>query len=292
MNGINSYLKNRIYRNYAYAFLKDFSFFTAVLVPFFTQWGNISLFQVQLLQSWFSFWVFILEVPTGAVADKIGRKHSLALGSFIVGMAVLLYGSIPSYGVFLISEFLFAIGFALTSGADQALIYDTLKEEGKEKSSVKVLGKANAFHLLGMLIAAPIGSIIAARYGLNAPLLASSIPLFLASLVGWSIPEPKIHTSESESPHYLDSVKKGLYALRTNSLLRALAIDSVLVAASAYFVIWFYQPLFTQIGIPIYYFGFAHVLLMGSQILISSNFPLIEKIFGSGNTYLKASALL
>ena len=81
---------NRIHKNYAYAFFKDFAFFTAVLVPFFTQWGDISLLQVQLLQSWFSLWVFILEVPTGAVADKIGRKHSIALGSLIVALAVLL----------------------------------------------------------------------------------------------------------------------------------------------------------------------------------------------------------
>jgi len=86
---------NRIQKNYAYAFFKDFSFFTAVLVPFFTKWGNISLFQITLLQSWFSFWVFILEVPTGAIADKIGRKHSIVLGSLIVALAVLLYGSFP-----------------------------------------------------------------------------------------------------------------------------------------------------------------------------------------------------
>jgi hypothetical protein len=67
-------------------------------------------------------------------------------------MAVLLYGSVPRYEIFLLSEFLFAIGFALTSGADQALIYDTLKEEGKEPNSIKVLGKANAFHLILLFI--------------------------------------------------------------------------------------------------------------------------------------------
>src|SRR3989339_1470629 len=116
---------NRIHKNYAYAFFKDFAFFTAVLVPFFTQWGGISLVQVQLLQSWFSLWVFIFEIPTGAVADKIGRKHSIALGSLVVSLAVLVYGSIPRYEIFLLAELLFAVGYALVSGADEALIYDT-----------------------------------------------------------------------------------------------------------------------------------------------------------------------
>ncbi|MBI4066089.1 MFS transporter [Candidatus Gottesmanbacteria bacterium] len=282
----------RLWLNYAYAFFKDFAFFSAVLVPFFTQWGGISLVQVQLLQSWFSLWVFILEVPTGAVADKIGRKHSIALGSLVVSLAVLLYGSIPRYEVFLVSEFLFAVGYALSSGADQALLYDTLKEEGKEGESVKILGRANSFHLLGMLIAAPIGGIIASRFGINAPILSSSIPFFIAAMVGWSIPEPKIHTGESQTPRYGDIVRKGLSVLRTNPWVRALAIDSVLVAASAYFVIWFYQPLLTRLGVPIFYFGFAHALCLVAQILISSHFPTLEKLMGSGTRYLRVSALI
>lgn len=283
---------NRINKNYAYAFFKDFAFFSAVLVPFFTQWGGISLFQVQLLQSWFSLWVFILEVPTGAIADKIGRKHSIALGSLIVALAVLLYGIFPRFEIFLLSEFLFAIGFAFTSGADQALLYDTLKEEKKENESKKILGRAESFHLLGMLAAAPIGSLMAARLGLNAPMLLSSIPFFMAALIGWSIPEPKIHTGESAAPKYLDLVKNGLIALKSNSILRSLAIDSVLVAASAYFVIWFYQPILTKIGVPVIYFGFIHAIFVGFQVFISANFKLIEKIIGQGKKYLTVSALL
>ena len=284
--------KNSLWRNYAYAFWKDFAFFSAVLVPFFTQWGGISLVQVQLLQSWFSLWVFIFEIPTGAVADKIGRKHSIALGSLIVSVAVLVYGSIPRYEIFLLAELLFAMGYALVSGADEALIYDTLKAQGRENESAKILGRANSFHLLGILMAAPIGGIIAARYGINAPVLASSIPFFIAALIGWSIPEPKIHTGESASPRYWDIIRNGFSSLRTNSLLRALAVDSVLVASSAYFVIWFYQPLLTRIGIPLYYFGFVHALMVGSEILISSHFPIAEKILGSGKRYLQWSALL
>lgn len=284
--------KSTLWRNYAYAFWKDFAFFSAVLVPFFTQWGGISLVQVQLLQSWFSLWVFILEIPTGAVADKIGRKHSIALGSLVVALAVLVYGSIPRYEIFLLAEFLFAAGYALISGADEALIYDTLKTQGRESESTKILGRANSFHLLGILMAAPIGGIIAARFGINAPMLASSVPFFIAALIGWSIPEPKIHTGESASPRYWDIIRNGFSSLRTNIHLRTLAVDSVLVASSAYFVIWFYQPLLTRIGIPLYYFGFVHALMLGAEILISSHFTIAEKIFGSGKKYLQWSAIL
>lgn len=75
---------NTIWKYYLFSFLRDFAFFSAVLIPFFTKWGGISMTQVQLLQSWFMLWIFIMEVPTGAIADFFGRKHSLCLGTIII----------------------------------------------------------------------------------------------------------------------------------------------------------------------------------------------------------------
>lgn len=275
-----------------YSLFKDFAFFSAVLVPFFTDWGHISLFQVQLLQSWFSLWVFIFEVPTGALADKIGRKHSIAVGSFIVACAVILYGSFPSYPIFLLAEMLFALGYAFTSGADQALLYDTLKSEGREEDSKKMLGKADAIHLLGIGLAAPIGSFLATKIGINAPMYLSAIPLLTAALIGWSIQEPRLHTEGSESPKYLEIVRRGFIQIKHKPLLRALALDSVMVSAAAYFVIWFYQPLLTNLGIPLTYYGYFHTLLLTTEILVSSNFVWLEKFLGQDHHYLRSSALL
>jgi MFS family permease len=279
-------------RNYLYAFLKDFAFFSAVLVPFFTEWGHISLFQVQLIQSWFSFWVFVLEVPTGAVADKIGRKHSLTIGAIMVAIAVVVYGSIPNFWIFLLAEFLFAFGYALTSGADDALLYDTLKELGREDESKVVMGRADSFHLMGMMIAAPIGGIIAAKFGLNAPTIVSGVPYLLAAAVAWSIPEPKVHSEGSESPRYLEIVKKGFSTIRRHPVIRTLAIDSVLVASAAYFVVWLYQPLLSQVSIPIVFFGLAQAFLLGTEMLVSGNFVWLEKILGSGRSYIRATAIM
>ena len=280
-----------INKNYVYAFFKNFAFFSGVLVPFFTDWGHLSLFQVQILQSWFSIWVFVLEVPTGAIADKIGRKYSLMIGAVMLAIANIIYGSFPSFTIFLIAEFIFAVGYALNSGADQALLYDTLKSQGREHESKKIMGRADALMLAGMMVAAPIGSLIAPKLGLNAPQYLTAIPMFIAGLLAWSIPEPKLH-SESESHRYLDIVKNGFLAMKRNAVVRTLAIDSVLVSAAAYFVVWFYQPLMSSLGIPIALFGLAHAVLLASEILVSSNFKWLEKFMGEGKQYLKSSAVL
>lgn len=280
-----------IHRNYLYSFFKNFAFFSAVLVPFFTDWGHISLFQVQLLQSWFSVWVFLLEIPTGAVADKIGRKHSLILGSTTIALATIIYGSMPSFAIFLLAEFLFALGYALNSGADQALLYDTLKVAGREDESKKILGRSDALMLAGMMVAAPVGSVLASSFGLNAPQYLTAIPMLIAASIAWSIPEPKYH-SDSESKKYLDIIKYGFSTIRRNPVIRTLAIDSVVVASAAYFVVWFYQPLMSNLGIPIMYFGLAHAGLLLSEILVSSHFHVLERLIGEGKAYLRNSAIL
>lgn len=281
-------LVNRIY---VYAFFKNFAFFSAVLVPFFTDWGHVSLLQMQLLQSWFSVWVFVLEVPTGAVADKIGRKHSLILGSIFIAIATLLYGSIPTFTNFLLAEFLFAIGYALNSGADQALLYDTLKSQGREATAKQTLGRMDALTMAGMLTAAILGSPIASLWGLNAPQLMTAGPMLIAALLAWLVPEPRLH-SESESKRYLEVVKSGLIAIRTNPVVRTLAFDSVVVSVAAYFVVWYYQPYMQKLGIPILYFGLAHAALLGCEIAASANFATLEKILGKGKDYLRHSAIL
>jgi MFS family permease len=94
------------------------------------------------------FWIFVLEIPTGAIADYIGRKQSIFIGSFITVIAMLIYGSIPNFSIFLLAEFLFATGVAFTSGADEALLYDALREECRENQSKNIFGKAHSFHLL------------------------------------------------------------------------------------------------------------------------------------------------
>lgn len=288
---LRSWWVDPINKIYVYAFFKNFAFFSAVLVPFFTDWGHISLFQVQVLQSWFSIWVFVLEVPTGAIADKIGRKHSLIMGAIFIALATIIYGSIPSYSIFLIAEFLFAVGYALNSGADQALLYDTLKSQGREHESKNIMGKADAIMLSGMMVAAPLGSLIASKLGLNAPQILTAIPMLIAGLIAWSIPEPKIH-SDSEATKYLDIIKQGFASIRSNPIIATLAFDSVVVSSAAYFVVWFYQPFMKSLGIPIAYFGLAHALLLLSEILVSSNFSKLEILLGTGKSYLKNSALL
>ncbi len=276
---------------YAFAFLRSFSMFGAVLIPFFTVWGKISLFQIQVLQSWFMFWIFILEIPTGVAADRFGRKFSLGLGGIVTALAVVLYGSLARFEVFLLGEFLFAMGVAFISGADDALLYDALKESGQEQESKKVFGSARSFELSAMFLSALLGGFVASKFGLNAPMYLSFIPFFLATITAFLIKEPRRSENVSESRRYLDIVRKGISFLKSHYQLKLLAIDAVLVSGAVYFVVWFYQVVLEQLKIPVIYFGYFNAFLVLSEIIVARNFVRFEKLFGSGRNFLKFSAL-
>lgn len=253
---------------------------SAVLVPFFTQWAGISLFQVQLLQSWFVFLVVLLEIPTGAVADYFGRKHSMVLGAVFTALAALYYSQVKDFHLFLFAEFLFAMGMALMSGADEAWVYDHLKERGREKAeAVRVLGKARSWFLSGLMVSAPIGSWLAANYGLTAPMFWSTIPLILAALVGLTLPEPKNFEKQSEMKRYFQVIKDGVSYLVSHKSLLKLALEGIVLATTGYFVIWLYQPSLQSVGVPIELFGWFNVILLIGQIIVTNNFQGLGRWF-------------
>jgi MFS family permease len=145
----------------AFNFLKSLQFFGAVAVPFFHDWAGLDYARMFTLEAFFVFSVFVLEIPTGVVADRFGRKWSLALGGAITSAAFILFGLFRSYPVYMAAEFLCAAGFSLFSGADRALLYDTLVAHGRESEGARILSRFGAMETAGIVLSFPLGSLFA-----------------------------------------------------------------------------------------------------------------------------------
>lgn len=284
-------VRQNVWKMQIFRLLGSLHFIGGVLIPFFTDWGGLSYTQALILQSWFMIWVFALEMPTGAIADVFGRKVSLQLGLLVNICGVLAYSFIPNFYVFLFAEFLWALGAALLSGADEALLYDSLKETGQEKSSKKVLGRYYSFGLVGITIAAPIGGLIAATLGLRYTMLLMVIPFSLAFLISLTFKEPKkVH--EDESVKFFQTLVSGIKQLRHNRILQLLAFDSVVIRSLAFMVIWVYQPVLLDRGLAIGLLGVVHACMAGIQIPVLNAFEHLERWTGSKKRYLIFSALI
>src|SRR4030067_1432646 len=103
---------------YLSTFLSNLMFFGAITIPYFSSLAKMSYTQAFFTQSWFQFWIFLLEIPMGVLADKIGRVKTIALGLFLFSIDMVLWGLFPVFAVFLVHAFIGAIGAALVSGAD------------------------------------------------------------------------------------------------------------------------------------------------------------------------------
>ncbi len=282
--------ETNIKKVYLLNFISSFHLFSAVLVPFFTLWGRINFTQLMILQSIFHLTIVMAEVPTGVVADKIGRKHSLGIGNLIVAFAAIIYASYPSFYVFVVAEILFGIGVSFLSGAGEAFIYDTLRAIGKESISKRVFANANKAQLLGIGISAPVGSVVAHYFGLRAPMLLNSIPFFFAFLITLTMVEPRHYRKHDMT--YLSILKRGVKTIKEKREVRVLAMDMVLVATLCYLYIWLYQPKLMQISFPIALFGVVHVFIILGEVAVLHLLERIEKLVGGKKNYLLVSAII
>ena len=285
-------LTSRIRRYYLFEMFGSMHFFSAVLVPFFLDWGKLNLLQVQLLQSWFMVCVFLLEVPTGAVADKYGRKVSIVLGTCATVVGTLIYGTIPHLAAFLLGELILALSIALISGADEAWLYDTLKSENQEKMMKKIVGRVHVFSLIGIMIAGVVGSVIGQVFGINAPMYFTSLSAGVALVFALQLPEPKIAKKQKLVESSFKIAVRSFKYFAKHAELRILALNVTLVATAAYFVIWLYQPLLQQLNVPLQYFGLFHAALVLSEMLVAFSFEKLERLVGSAHRYLALSAAM
>jgi MFS family permease len=280
--------KLRLY--YLFKFVQNAHFFAAVLVPFFTIWGGLNTRQVLLIQSWFMISVTLLEIPTGFVADRFGRRLSLILGAISASIGFLLYGLYPNIYLFLVSESILALAMAFISGADEAWLIDTLNQHRKEKLKTEVIGKGQSAMFAGMILGSVLGSIIASRISLPATMYLSVIPSLMLLMIALRLPEP----INAQTPGEVFRWKQAVVSLRyiiSHPVLRLLVINVILVAIPAYFVIWLYQPLLQSIGVNIIWFGAIHAGFIVVELLIAHRFGWLEKKVGFAG-YLRISALL
>lgn len=286
---MKSSLRANIRKMYLFQFFQGMHLFGGVLIPFFTDWGHLNFTQILLLQSWFTFWIFALEVPTGALADYLGRRYTLVAASLVNIIAILVYVSAPSFFVFMAGEFLWAMAASLISGSEHAMIYDTLKKIGQSKESKSIFGKYESAHLSGIVIGSPLGSLVASAYGLTAPMLFNIIPFAVAMLIGITLKEPSI-VSRKTKKNYRKILTEGVNYFRRHRILKILALDMISISTIAYFWIWLNQAMLKQAGVDIIYFGFVHAAFVISQIVILNKYEYFESILGSKRRFLFFSA--
>ncbi|MBP7708661.1 MFS transporter [Candidatus Pacearchaeota archaeon] len=245
-------LQQNIPKFYLFSFLQDCMFVIPVIVLFWQQNG-LSLTDIMLLQSIFAIAIVFLEVPTGVIADKWGRKNSLIVGSILAFVSITIYSLGHSFSEFVIAEILTAAGVCFFSGADSAFLYESLKQVKQEKNFKKVNGNARSLGYLAGALAAIIGGLVAIK-NIRMNLYLEAVFMFILIFVAISFKEPK-HSKKLEEKNYWQHTLNCLKEAGKNKELLFLVLFSGLLASFLKITLWFYQPYMKAVGLGIAYFG-------------------------------------
>lgn len=160
-----------IRRFLAFRILFNARFYYPVFTILFLDFG-LSLEQFAILNTIWAFTIVLAEVPSGALADLMGRKQLLLATSFcmiaemtVIALAPAKSGSI--FWFFLVNRIISGLAEAMASGADEALAYDTLVENKMEDSWPLVLDWQMRVQNLGFIFAMTVGAIIYDHSALN-----------------------------------------------------------------------------------------------------------------------------
>lgn len=316
---------------YAFSFLKNLQFFGALAVPFYLYRVNLDYGRMFVLEALFSVSMMLLEVPTGVVADKWGRKISLMLGTSFLALGFLAFGIFRSFWVLAAAEVVCALGMTFVSGADKAFLYEYLaahemesrdagiagggddgagyecatRTEASQTNSAKngarrapdvsaVFGRYEAAGTAGLCLAFPLGSLFAGSGIVPYTSALGLVFVFTALALGFSgLALVGVKETRISAVHggYLKHGIDGFLLIFRKRELRAFGIDYAVISAFTFFMFWFYQSLLGREGVPVSWNGFVGAGFNLGAALMLSATGAIQRKFGARRTLFLSSFL-
>lgn len=206
-----SYSTN-IYNLYIIKLAKWLMLIMPIVALFYNENGLTEL-DIFLLQAVYSISVAILEIPSGYMADIVGRKKTLILGSILGTLGFAIYSISYEIKGFFIAEIILGIGGSFISGADSALLYDSLVCLRKKHKYLQFEGRITSLGNFAETLAAICGGMIAAAISYRAVYVSQTLIAAIAIPASLLLVEPA-KTSIVSRPglrHILQTCQQALF---------------------------------------------------------------------------------
>lgn len=189
---------------------------------------------IGLVESMMIITATITEIPTGAVADLLGKKKTLTAAFLFMGIGEYLMAMALGLSDLVISVMVITIGGALYSGTLDALLFDTLKEGGKEQQYPRSLAYTNSAKYVAIAITSIVGGFL---YTINPrlPFFFTSLAGFLGAFLTFFLKEPLVDTEKFSFGVYIRQTTQGFRQLFRNVAIKKITI--LLLSVSIFLVI-------------------------------------------------------
>ncbi|MEM6611562.1 MAG: MFS transporter [Cyanobacteria bacterium P01_C01_bin.72] len=256
-----------------------FAWFPIPTIILFYQSHGLDLEQAVLLKTILSLSILLGEVPSGYIADLLGRKFCLVAGSGVWIIGWLFYCGGNSFTIFALAEILTGIAGSLISGADTAIAYETLLQLGRASYYRTLEGRLVAIAGVTEAVCGIIGAAIA-EINLVIPFYLQTVCLIIYFCLALTLTEPQRHQSVTEKPKIesLKSIVIDVLVLRPK--LRWLIGLSSTFSTASFLIVWLSQDYLRQVDVSIAAMGWAWAVFHLLMSLASVNARRIETVWG------------
>ncbi|MFF2908942.1 MFS transporter [Paenibacillus sp. NPDC057934] len=271
-------------KNYLYAagFFGNFFFERGIWI-LYLQSISYSMFQIGILQAVLNFTMFVSEIPTGVISDRVGRKKALVLGHSFIILYLATFIFFENFWFLFIGHIFYGIGLTFISGTDQAYLYDSLKQNGNENSYGKVIGMYNAFIISALAISMALGGLLQGfswKLVFVGGLAFQIMAVFIISL----LKEIKIEGEENKDTSEI-SYKSVFNDIREflvlNISFKFLIVCFSVFSASISVFYMFSQDIFGKSGISVSQIAIIYSIISVLQVIFSVSSHKLETWFST-----------
>lgn len=253
----------------------------AIVALFYLQ-RDVRVDQIFYLGIAWSIGTLLFEIPTGYLADRFGRKHTMLLGAVITCAASLLALTAQGFSIFVLQIFLLSFGFSCFSGTEEAILYDGLKEVGDEARMTRHNGRLqSATHIMKIFFPA-LGAWIAKdllEWQFQIVIGIDVIGQVLAFILLLQLIEPKHvrNVLKQEEGIFQESLR----TIRRDPFLLRAALNKILIFIMSFLLWRTYQIYLGGFSIDIRWFSLFYVVF--HSIVFFSNWHIhrLERVLGT-----------
>lgn len=256
-------IKNNIKKFYVMSVFSGFVLFYAIDKILMESRG-LSLTDMVIIEVTYVIGLLLLEVPSGALADRWSRKYMISLNYIFFIAHAIIFAVAPNFSVFLLGTFIASLHSVFISGTFNSIVYDSLKQIKKEGTYERVLGKIFFYTAISAAVAHIFGSMLAEYTNLSLPFWITTIFTFVALLISLTLKEPNIHRTTGEISYWKHIRDTGRYLWKHPYLYHIVFLAVVLLTISN-FIDEFAQIYFLKIGIPIFFLGYLAAVASGVE---------------------------
>lgn len=264
--------------------------------------AGLSNFEAFLANAFFTLGQVLFEIPTGVIADTMGRRTSYLFGTVTLLITTLFYWLMwqthASFWAWALVSMLLGLGFTFFSGAVEAWLVDALQETKFTGNLDAVFSKGQIVTGVAMLIGSVTGGYLAQLTNLGVPYLLRSVILAFTCMGAWFLMKD-IGFTPDKSMKPIQQVRKVLrmsvhYGLQ-NKKIQWIMFSAPFISGISFYIFYALQPYLlnlygdkTAYGIA----GLTAAIVAGSQIVGGLSAGYVRKLFSKRTSLILFGGIL